>query len=83
MNSLIIGTAAGILCTVSFLPQVVRILRTKQTKDLSLFTFSIFSLGVSLWLIYGIILKEPPIILANSATLILTILIVVAKIKYG
>lgn len=83
MNSLIIGTAAGILCTVSFLPQVVRILRTKQTKDLSLFTFSIFSLGVSLWLVYGIILKEPPIILANSATLILTILIVVAKIKYG
>ena len=82
MTSLILGIVAGTLCTISFLPQVVRILRTKQTKDLSLVTFSIFALGVLCWLIYGIVIQEMPIILANTATLILVILIIVMKIKY-
>ncbi|MBW2301993.1 MAG: SemiSWEET transporter [Deltaproteobacteria bacterium] len=83
MKSLIIGLAAGILCTLSFLPQVVKIFRTKQTKDLSLITFSMLSMGVFLWLIYGILIKEFPVIAANSVTLILALLIVIMKIKYG
>jgi len=83
MSRLIIGILAGILCTISFLPQVIRIFKTKHTKDLSLITFAGFALGVVLWLIYGILIKEIPIILANAATLILVLLIVLMKIKYG
>ncbi len=82
MNSFIIGIIAGTLCTISFLPQVIRIARTKQTKDLSLVTFSVFSLGVFLWLVYGFILKELPIILANAATLTLALIIVAMKLKF-
>ncbi|MBU2540768.1 MAG: SemiSWEET transporter [Candidatus Omnitrophica bacterium] len=82
MKSFIIGLIAGSLCTISFLPQVIRIFKTKRTKDLSLITFSVFSLGVLLWLIYGILIGELPIILANTATLALALLIVIMKIKY-
>ena len=83
MKSLIIGIAAGILCTISFIPQVVIIVRTKKTKDLSLMTFSILSLGVLLWLIYGILINDFPIIMTNGVILVLSVLIVVMKIKYG
>ncbi len=82
MKSLIIGIAAGILCTLSFLPQIVKIIKTRRATDLSLVTFSILSLGVFLWLIYGILIKEFPIIAANAVTLILSLMIVVMKIKY-
>lgn len=82
MDSFIIGIIAGTLCTISFLPQVIRIARTRHTKDLSLVTFSIFSLGVFLWLVYGLILKELPIILANAATLTLALIIVAMKLKF-
>jgi MtN3 and saliva related transmembrane protein len=82
MNTLIIGIVAGALTTAAFLPQLIRVIKTKHTKDLSLVTFSLFSLGVSLWLIYGILLKELPIILANAFTLVFALLIVIMKIKY-
>jgi MtN3 and saliva related transmembrane protein len=83
MTILIVGIAAGILTTAAFLPQLVRVIKTKHTKDLSLVTFSLFSLGVFLWLAYGILLKEVPIILANAFTLVFAVLIVIMKIKYG
>ena len=83
MISLIIGILAGSLCAISFIPQIVRIFRTRHTRDLSLTTFSLLSLGVSLWLIYGILIKDLPVILANSVILVLCFLIVVMKIKYG
>ena len=82
MTSLIIGLGAGILCMVSFLPQVIKIMRTKQTKDLSLITFSLLSLGVFLWLIYGILIGELPIILSNAVIFVLSLLIAAMKIKY-
>jgi len=83
MISLIIGILAGFLCTISFVPQIVRIFRTRHTRDLSLMTFSLLCLGVFLWLIYGILIKDLPVILANSVILVLCFLIVVMKIKYG
>ena len=79
----IIGLVAGILCTISFLPQVMKIFKTKHTGDLSLATFLILSLGVLLWLIYGVLIKQTPIILANGAILVLALLILAMKIKYG
>ena len=79
----IIGLMAAVLSTVSFLPQVIQIFKTRHTKDLSLATFVLFSIGVVLWLIYGILIKEIPVILANITTLFLALFILVMKIKYG
>ncbi|MFH1640946.1 MAG: SemiSWEET transporter [Candidatus Omnitrophota bacterium] len=82
-SDLLIGLAAGILCTVSFLPQVIKAFKTKQTKDLSFATYSIFSLGIALWIIYGILIKQIPIVLTNVMVLILALLILIMKAKYG
>ena len=82
MERLILGLAAGTLTTISFIPQVIKLYKTKDAKDLSTATFCIFSCGVFLWLIYGIIIHEWPIIIANSITLILTFIIIVMKLKY-
>jgi len=83
MPSFIVGILAGTLCTISFIPQIIKIIKTRQAKDLSLITFSIFALGVFFWLIYGIMIKELPIILANGITLVLVAIVVAAKLKYG
>jgi MtN3 and saliva related transmembrane protein len=83
MKTLVIGIAAGVLTTIAFLPQLIRAIKTKHTKDLSLGTFSLFGIGVFLWLVYGIMLSELPIILANAVTLILVVMIAILKIKHG
>ena len=82
MNPSVIGITAGLLCTISFIPQVIKIYKTKNAKDLSLVTFSMFSAGVSLWTLYGIVLKDYPIIFANAVTLAFSLMILTMKIKY-
>lgn len=82
MNRLIVGMIAGTLTTIAFLPQVIKIYKTKMVKDLSIVTFCMYFLGVFLWVVYGFILKELPIIIANTASLVLIITIIVMKIKY-
>ncbi|KMQ50444.1 hypothetical protein CHISP_2691 [Chitinispirillum alkaliphilum] len=77
-----IGILAGTLTTISFLPQVIKTLQTRSTKDLSLVMYSLFTCGVFLWLLYGIGLGEIPIILSNTVTLVLAFLLLAAKIKY-
>lgn len=77
-----IGLLAGILCTISFLPQVIRAFKTKHTKDLSFATFSIFSIGIVLWIIYGILTKQAPIVLPNVAILVLALSLLIMKAKY-
>jgi MtN3 and saliva related transmembrane protein len=79
----ILGFAAAILTTVCWLPQAFRTLRTKDTKSLSLVTQSAFALGVALWLIYGILAGNAPIIFANGVTFILVSLILAMKLRYG
>ncbi|MBD3245611.1 MAG: hypothetical protein GF333_01190 [Candidatus Omnitrophica bacterium] len=79
----LVGVIAGTLCAVSFLPQVIRILRTRNTRDLSFVTFSMFALGVFFWLVYGILLREPPMIAANGFILALALVILAMKVKYG
>jgi len=78
----IIGIAAAICTTISFLPQAIRIIRTKQTRDVSLGMYVLFSFGTFLWLAYGILLKDVPIILANSITFVLSFIILAMKLKY-
>ena len=82
-TSSIIGFVAGLLSTFSFLPQVVKAFKTKHTKDLSLATFAILSGGVALWLVYGILIRELPVIIANISMLVLSVSILIMKIKYG
>ncbi|NPA74698.1 MAG: hypothetical protein GXO25_01280 [Euryarchaeota archaeon] len=79
----ILGFAAGTLTTISFLPQVIKAWKTKSTKDVSLGMFLLFTLGVLLWLVYGIALMDWPIIIANVVTVILAALVLVAKLKFG
>nr|WP_231636868.1 SemiSWEET transporter [Planktothricoides sp. SR001] len=77
-----IGFMAATLTTVSFLPQVIQVWKTKSTKDISLGMFSIFSSGVFLWLVYGILIEDWAVFMANSITLILASIILTFKLKY-
>lgn len=78
-----LGFFAGALTTIAFVPQVVRIVRTRSAHDISWGMFSIFSAGVALWLWYGIRLGSPPLILANGVTLALALSILFLKWRYG
>jgi len=77
-----VGFFAGFLTTISFLPQVVKTWKTKSASDLSLGMFSVFSVGVLFWLVYGFLIQESPMILWNSVTLILVLAILVMKLKF-
>ena len=77
-----IGFLAAFCTTVAFFPQAVKVWKTKSTRDISLYMFVIFTVGVISWLIYGITISDLPIILANAITLILSLFILVYKIKY-
>jgi len=78
----LVGLAAGLLTTLAFVPQVAKIWKSKSARDISLRTYVTFSFGVALWLAYGILKQEPPIIIWNSITLLLSIAIVVMKLKF-
>ena len=78
-----IGGIAASLTTCSFIPQVLRVWRTKHTKDISLLMYSLFTLGVALWLVYGVLLDAWPIIIANSITLLLAGAVLVLKLRFG
>jgi len=85
MNDLIttIGFAAATLTTFAFVPQVLKVWRTRSAADISLGMYSLFTLGVALWLIYGILIYSWPIILANLITMILATAMLAMKIKFG
>ena len=77
-----LGLAAGTLTTVSFVPQVVRIWRTKHADDISTSMFVIFIVGIALWLAYGLYLNAMPVIIANAVTLVLASIILILKFRY-
>ena len=77
-----IGFFAALCTTIAFLPQAIKVYQTKSTKDISLLMFLIFTIGVFSWLIYGLIINDYPVILANAVTLILSLFILLYKIKY-
>ena len=79
---MILGLVAAGLTTVAFVPQVHKTWKTKSAKDLSLGMYLIFTSGVILWLIYGILKSDIPIIAANVVTLSLTIVLLYFKIFY-
>lgn len=77
-----IDFAAGIITTFAFLPQVIQILRTKQTRDINPVWILAMTAGIALWLLYGFEKNDPPIIAANSITLILLLIILFCKFRY-
>lgn len=79
----VVGTLAATLTTVAFVPQVWQVWRTRHTADISLAMYGLFSAGVALWLLYGILLGAWPIIIANSITLLLAGSVLAMKLRYG
>ncbi|MCG6145485.1 hypothetical protein EHQ23_08570 [Leptospira bourretii] len=77
----LIGYVAAFLTTVSFLPQVLRVVMTKQTRDISRNMYIMFFLGVLLWFIYGILKSDFPIILANVVTIFFVSIILYYKLR--
>lgn len=79
----IIGASAAILTMFSFVPQIIKISRTKSAKDISLATILQLALGVSLWIAYGIYRRDPIIITANAVTLTSMAIIVLLYCRYS
>jgi len=79
----LIGLIAAICTTASFLPQVVKILKSRRTGDVSLLMYSILTTGLFLWLVYGILIKDVPLILANSISFTLSLSVLLLKIRHG
>jgi len=80
--TLAIGLAAGGLTTIAFLPQVIKCWRTRSTHDISLIMFLVLVTGVLLWLIYGLLTNDLPLIAANAVTLALAGAILIFKLRY-
>lgn len=77
-----IGFVAGVLTTLSFVPQVLHTARTKRCDDLSYGMLFAFAAGVALWLVYGLAIRAWPIIVANGVTLALILAILAMKFRY-
>ncbi len=77
----LIGTLAGGLTTIAFIPQVIVTWKTGSARDISLFTYLLFCSGLLLWLLYGIRLNALPIILSNGITLLLSSFILALKVR--
>ena len=77
-----IGTVAATLTTASFVPQVLHTFRTKDVSGISLGMYSAFTVGVGLWLVYGLLLDAWPIVIANAITVSLATCILVMKLRY-
>lgn len=83
MGITLLGICAGTLTTIAFLPQLVKVWRSKSAKDISMTWLVTFTIGVSLWLLYGLLLGQFPIVIANAITLGLTLIILAFKLRYG
>ncbi|MEJ2054543.1 MAG: SemiSWEET transporter [Calditrichaceae bacterium] len=78
----IVGFTAAVFTTISFLPQAIKTIRTRHTKDLSAGMYSLFVIGITLWFIYGFLINDLPVILANGITLLLSLVILIYILKF-
>ena len=79
----VLGYAAATLTTASFVPQVWRTLRTRDVSGISLKMYSLFTLGIAVWLAYGIVLKQTPMLVANSVSLVLACSVLVMRVRFA
>lgn len=77
----LIGSAAAFLTTLSFVPQVVKTMRSRSTRDISTAMWSLFSIGVALWLVYGLLLGAWPLIIANALTLAMAVVVLTITLR--
>jgi MtN3 and saliva related transmembrane protein len=83
MNTIqLLGLLAGSCTTAAFIPQVVKTWKSRSAKDLSLGMFSIFCTGVVLWLVYGLLIMDIPVIIANLVTLVLASFLLFLKLRW-
>ncbi len=77
-----LGTVAGILTTAAFVPQVVKTWRTRSARDISGVMFVAFSVGVALWIVYGVLVRSAPVVVANGVTLVLALAVLAMKVRF-
>jgi len=79
----IVSAAAATLTTAAFLPQALHIIRYKDTRAISLHMYVAFATGVLLWMVFGLLIGNLPIVISNAITLGLALAIIAMKLKYG
>lgn len=77
-----VGDVAAACTTFCWLPQAVKILREKRTEGISLVTQSVFTFGIAMWAVYGVLLNNRPLVYANVVTLIFSLAILILKLRY-
>ena len=80
---MLVGMSAAVCTTASFVPQVFKTLRTRRTADISLHMYIILSTGLFLWLLYGLLTGDPPLIMANAVSFSLAFGVLILKIRHG
>jgi MtN3 and saliva related transmembrane protein len=80
---ILVSAVAATLTTAAFVPQAMHIIRYKETRAISLFMYVSFAIGVALWLVFGALIGNWPIMLSNAITLMLALAIIAMKLKYG
>lgn len=81
-NVQLLGLAAGAITTSAFIPQIIKIVQTRSAKDISIGMFILFSTGVSMWLVYGLMVRDIPVICANAVALMFNLVTIALKLKY-
>ena len=83
MTPITIGLVAGTLTSIAAIPQVIKTLRTRHVRDISIWQPLLLAFGVALWMIYGILINDFPLIVANIIPLICNVILTGMKIRYG
>jgi len=83
MLATVIGTVAGTLTTAAYLPQVVKVWRSRSVGDISLQMYILVVTGASFWVVYGLMLMQWPVIIANAVSLLFTATILALKLRHG
>lgn len=79
----LIGSAAAIITTLCWVPQAIKVVRTRETAAISLTMYVMLAIGILLWLIYGLLIMSWPLIGANMVTLVLVVIILAMKMRFG
>ncbi len=79
----VVGLTAATCTTISLIPQALKIIKIKETRDISLLMYLILDTGLALWLTYGILIRDVPVIAANAISLVIATIIIFLKLKYG
>jgi MtN3 and saliva related transmembrane protein len=78
-----IGLVAGTLTSIAAIPQVLKTLQTRHVRDISIWQPLLLSFGVALWMMYGILISDVPLILANITPLVCNVILTAMKVRYG